>query len=724
MKINLKGYAENLLFALNIFILFFLVFESKITVPFWLQPVGRMHPIFLHFPIVLLLLAMVLEFFRFATKYHTQEFYQTFTSNLFLAGLLTSAVTVLMGLFLSKEEGYEGGILQWHKWLGVGILLFATLVYWSRQYRWYTGTIAKTGALVTTFTLIFVGHYGAILTHGDNFILEPITIAEVPNVPVEQAEMFEHVIQPLFEKKCVSCHNPDKLKGKLALIDSAAMQKGGKTGKLFVAGKPEVSLLMKRIYLPVADKKHMPPANKTQLTPEEVKLLHLWVKEDADFSKKVIDFPAGDSLRVLATNFLKPVEDAGIAYDFAAADEKTIQKLNTNYRVITPLATESPALAVNVYNKQAFNTNTLADLKEVNQQIVSLELNKLPVKDADLKNIGQFKNLRWLNLNFTDITGKGLAELSQLKHLESLSLAGTNLHYKDLQKQIANFKNLRTVTLWNTGLADAEIKQLQHTYKTINFISGFKDDGTTLIKLNPPQLKNSSPIFRETLPLQLFHPIKGVTIRYTLDGSVPDSITSPIFKNGTTLAGMTTLKAKAFKTGWLGSEVAVFNFYRSSFKPDSVRLAYPLNRVHQANGPKTFFDGELGTFNANSPAWANNWGGFYKHPMELISEFKQPVTISAIALNTLIESENNIFPPEVIEVWGATTLNKWQHLATLKPEQPTKVNKPVIKLVESKFKPHQVSYLKIIAKPLKGLPGWHKSKGSPALLLIDEVFLN
>ncbi|MGV3587197.1 MAG: c-type cytochrome domain-containing protein [Adhaeribacter sp.] len=723
MNSNLKGYAENLLFAFNIFILFLVVFESKITVPTWLQPVGRMHPLLLHFPIVLLLLAMVLEFFRFKTKYRTQEFYETFTANLFLAGLLFSAITILMGLFLSKEGGYEGAALQWHKWLGVGLLFFTSFIYWSRNARWYNDRTAKAGALVTTFSLIFVGHYGAILTHGENFILEPVTIAETPTVPLEEAVVFDHVIQPIFEKKCINCHNPDKVKGKLMLTNAESVQKGGKTGKLFEPGKPELSLLLKRIYLPLEDKKHMPPKGKTQLTAEESTILDLWVKANADFEKKVIDLAAQDSLRMLAANFLKPAEEPETIYSFAAANDKIIQKLNTNYRVVAPLAKESPALTVNIYNKQAYAANTLADLKEVKEQIVSLDLNKMPVKDADVKNISQFQNLHRLNLNFTDITSSGLAELATLPHLESLSLAGTKIQFKDLQKQLPAFKSLKTIVLWNTALTTPEITQLQKAHANINFISGFKADGTNLIKLNPPQVK-SSRVFRQTLPLVLHHPVKGVTIRYTTNGSEPDSTQSPIFKNGTVLANMTTMKVKAFKTGWLGSDVAELNFYKSTYKPDSVQLVYPLNRVHQANGAKTFFDGELGTFNANSPAWANNWGGFYKHPMELISEFKQPVTVSAIAMNILVESENNIFPPAVVEVWGGTTSDKLQLLTTFKPDQPQEVKKPIIKLIKGKFKPHQVSYLKIIAKPVAELPAWHRSKGRPALLLVDEIFLN
>jgi uncharacterized membrane protein len=722
MNSKLKAYAENTLFALNIFILFLLIFESKITIPNWLQPVGRMHPMLLHFPIVILLLAMALEFFRFTTQFQTQELYQDFTTGLWLVGILSSAVTILMGLFLGKEGGYEGATLQWHKWLGVGMLFFTSAIYWCRNAGWYSARTAQAGALVTVFSLIFVGHYGATLTHGENFVLEPIT-PQAPQVPLEQALVFDHVIQPILEKKCVSCHNPDKIKGKLILSDAESMLKGGKTGKLWVPGKPEMSLLLKRIHLPLDDKKHMPPKGKVQLTEEEARLLALWIRADASFTQKVVELPASDSLRLLAATMLKPADSQQESYDFAAADEQAIARLNNNYRVVAPLAVGSPALAVNFYSKKQFTSQALAELKEVKEQIVSLDLNKMPVQDADLKTISQFENLRRLNLNFTDISGQGLRELAALKHLESLSLSGTQVNYRNLQGPMAALKGLKTVTIWDTKVVPAEIKHLQQAYRHIEFISGFSGEGSEPIQLNPPQIKNS-PVFRQTMPLLLHHPIRGVVIRYTTDGSEPDSIHSPVFKPGTVLGTTTTVKARAYKDGWLGSQVAVFPFYRSAYKPDTLWLAHPLNRVHQASGARTFFDGELGAHNANSPAWANNWAGSFNHPMELISEFKQPVQLSAVALNTLIETENFIFPPEKVEVWGGPSKDQLKLIHTFTPAQPHKVAKPVIQLVESKFKPQQVTCVKIIAHPVKALPEWHPRKGSKALLLVDEMFLN
>src|ERR1700749_1835990 len=114
IKSKRQGFAENLLFALNVFIIFLLVAGSSVAVPVWLQPVGRMHPLILHFPIVVLIMAMMLEFFRFRERFRTEKLYHDFTTYLWLTGAIFAAITAIMGLFLAKEPGYEGsGTLQW-----------------------------------------------------------------------------------------------------------------------------------------------------------------------------------------------------------------------------------------------------------------------------------------------------------------------------------------------------------------------------------------------------------------------------------------------------------------------------------------------------------------------------------------------------------------------------------------------------------------------------------
>lgn len=255
MHLKLRVFAEQLLVASNIFILFLLLFESKLVIPAWLQTIGRMHPLILHFPIVILLLAMLLEFFRFKPEYASNAFYRNFLQGLLLIGALFAAVTVIMGLFLSREEGYAGDTLTYHKWTGAGIFFFASIIYWIRNAKWYKSVAARAGALLAVAALVLTGHYGAALTHGSNFIWEPISNQrEIAEVPLDQAVVYTNVIKPIFEQKCTSCHNPDKLKGELGLTDPRSIVKGGKSGKLIVPGNPQMSLLLQRVHLPMEEK--------------------------------------------------------------------------------------------------------------------------------------------------------------------------------------------------------------------------------------------------------------------------------------------------------------------------------------------------------------------------------------------------------------------------------------------------------------------------------------
>jgi len=720
MKITFKSIAEHLLFAANIFIIFLLVFADKIDIPYWLKPIGRMHPMILHFPIVLLFLAMLMEFFRFKSTYAKEQLYQNFTSGLLLSGTFLSAITVIMGLFLAQEDGYSGTLLQWHKWTGVSIVFVASVIYWCRKATWYKLKIARLGALITTLCLVAAGHYGASLTHGENFILEPVTFAgEFPKIPVEQAKIFDDVIMPIFSQKCLSCHNVEKAKGGLTMDNLAALLKGGKSGKLFVPGNPKISLLLERIHLPEENKKHMPPKGKNQLTDEEIALLTLWIKENAETRKKVIDLPLQDSLRILATSFLGSSDTAEETYDFEAADQQTIEKLNNNYRGVYTVAKGSPALDVNIYNQASYNANVLKDLAPVKRQIVSLDLNAMPVKDEELKTIAGFENLRTLNLNFTNVTGSGLQALQTLKFLNELSLSGTKLNPVYL-KSFGPMRSLKKLVVWNTPLSEANIKQLEKAYPGIEVIAGFKDDGKHPLMLNKPGFGTETTVFQSSLTLALEHPINGVQIRYTTDGTEPDSLKSNLYKQPLLLKENTTIKAKAYKAGWYGSETVSTNVYKSGYKADTIIFLQGPDDKYKLGGSKILADGQLGDFETNSGKWL----GFKNNNMEALLVFKKPVDVQSVGLNFMQLVPTYIFPPVEVEVWGGKEKNKLRLLGKVKPQEIKKNAKREFVKVEAKFKAQNVSYLKIVANNLKKLPDWHPGKGEPAWIFVDEVFLN
>ncbi|HEU5148700.1 MAG TPA: cytochrome C, partial [Chryseosolibacter sp.] len=90
---------DNVVLALSVFIIFILLFEHRLVIPDWLQTVGRLHPLILHLPIVLLLLAVALEFFTAGKNVDPQKkAYHQLTGVLLFAAVLTCGIAVIMGI--------------------------------------------------------------------------------------------------------------------------------------------------------------------------------------------------------------------------------------------------------------------------------------------------------------------------------------------------------------------------------------------------------------------------------------------------------------------------------------------------------------------------------------------------------------------------------------------------------------------------------------------------
>lgn len=93
---------------------------------------------------------------------------------------------------------------------------------------------------------------------------------------------FEKHIRPLFAQQCISCHGSQKQKGGLRLDQPELIARGGDTGKIFVAGKPENSLLYQAVCYQ-DDALKMPPRGK--LSAEQVEHIKQWIAKGASLPK-------------------------------------------------------------------------------------------------------------------------------------------------------------------------------------------------------------------------------------------------------------------------------------------------------------------------------------------------------------------------------------------------------------------------------------------------------
>ncbi len=706
--IQTRNIFFNICFALNCLLIFLSLFDSSLQLPEWLQVGGRLHPLILHFPIALIVVMIFVEWnLRLLNDRHVAD--------LFL--LLVSALCVLAalaGLFLAQEDGYEAVQLLWHKWGGVSLSIIIISWYSFRKVIRSSRFYLSIASIVVLIALVITGHRGADLTHGEGFVFEPLK-KDDDKLPIafEDAVVYTHMVRPILDEKCSGCHNSKKSKGELSLDTEAMLLKGGKTGKLWDTTHHDLGLMFQRIQLPMDSKKHMPPKNKPQLTDEEVFILKQWVRTGADFVRRVSDLPESDTLKNIAK--LKFSNDQNMAFDFDAADEKIIATLNNEYRRVVPVAQGSPALKVDFFSASKFDGQQLNDLLKIKDQIVYLNLNKMPVKDESMDIVSQFRNLRRLNLSFTDITGASLTKLAALKDLRHLSLSGTNVTVEHLEK-LRPAAGLNRMELWNTPATLNNSKRIASMFPNVKIETGFTGD-TLILQLNDPVIVNEQQVFQRQTNVQLKHYINGVEMRYTVDGTEPDSVNSPVYQRPVLIKDGVQFKAKAFKRGWIGSNVVARSFYRTGLKPDSIALKKPADPQYRSDGARTLIDLDLGDLNYRSGKWL----GYRNDPMEAVIYFNKPVDISEVTVNMLIDVPGYILPPSEIALYA--DVNKTP-LRTLNPPVPIKDTSGYLHSYKLSFDKRSLQRLTVVVKPLPRIPSWHRGKGEKGWIFIDEILLN
>ncbi|RMG66752.1 MAG: peptidylprolyl isomerase [Bacteroidetes bacterium] len=712
---TLKRINRNLVFALQVLLLFLLLFEGRWEAPLWMQAAGRMHPLLLHLPIGLLVLMGTLPLLR---REVSRESLDRFGGLVLHVAALTAVVTALAGLWLAQEEGYISELVTQHKWLGVAVSLgIYLLMLWQERKprRWglFYGAIVLNLGLLTA-----AGHLGASLTHGEDFVLAPLREAE-PEPVTTDATVFAAAIRPVLEAKCFSCHNERKTKGALLMSTKAGLLAGGEHGPLWVAGDPAESQLMQRVSLPLEAKEHMPPEGKPQLTEAEVSLLQAWIQAGADLDQRLADLAPDSELGLLVT--AQVGTRAPETYSFVPAEPSLIQELNTPFRTLRPVALGSPALQAEIFVRNYYERRFLTELEAVKTQLVSLNMTNLPVTDEDLAFIGQFPHLEKLILNGTEITGATLGELQACTALKSLAVSNTAVDAAGLSA-LAGLPGLRELFLWNTQVDSADLGSLAQRLPGVALQTGYMPDPTEQLRLSPPQLKNASSLLAEGERAILENKLPGVDIRYTLDGSEPDSLNSPRYEAPIPLAGPTLLRAQAFRPGWLSSEIADFALFPKGLSVDSVWLAHPPRDKYPGTGAPGLIDGQKGRI---ALTLGNFWMGFEEDPLIATLDLGPDAPpVGAVSLSYLEVIGSWVVWPDWVEVWGGNSPEEMRRLFRTVPAVPGESRPNQIRAITARLEEScACRYLKVVGMPERSLPGWHPGAGRKGHLFVDEILV-
>jgi uncharacterized membrane protein len=459
--------------------------------------IGRFHPVLVHLPIGILLLAC---FFQLLTVKSRFAFLQPAIPVMLFWGMLGAVFSCISGYMLSLSGDYDGPLVSRHQWLGIFVALASLILYLL-----YKLSIGETSARVFSFGLIILvtitGHMGGSLTHGSDYLTEGlnsddekgVVIKPIPNI--QEAALYADVVQPLLQAKCYNCHGANKQKGKLRLDQQEFILKGGKDGKIIEPGKADESEMIERMLLPLSDEDHMPPKEKKQLTPGEISLLHWWINTGADFNKKVKEFPQTEKIKpvLLALqsgssdghNKITDVPETPVA----KPDETIVKRLKEAGVIVIPVAKNSNYLSVSFVTAGPAADTLVKLLEPLKKQIVWLKLDNAAIGDAAMDEIAKLSTLTRLNLSNTNISDKGLTKLQSLQQLQSLNLGGTKVSAQGIMP-LNKLKSLKNLYLYHTGVIEKDWTILKKTFPATNIDSGkyvVKTLATDTTEVQPPK---------------------------------------------------------------------------------------------------------------------------------------------------------------------------------------------------------------------------------------------
>ena len=276
----------------------------------------------------------------------------------------------------------------------------------------------------------------ALLSTG--LILTGLTNGNAADAPT----VYGNVVAPIFHAKCVSCHGPDKKKGKMAMHTLELLLKGGDSGeKSIVANHSDQSEVYLRIALPEDDDDHMPPEGKDQLTKEEISIIKWWIDSGASGDSELVEGDVPGEIKELVLKIAKDNPDGVVMKEAAPKDtgpvvpaptkeqEAAIAKIQEDLNVVVlPISQDNPGLTFTAVNvAKEFDDAKLARFEPIAENLLQVNIARTQVTNAGLPTIAKMKNLTNLRLELTGVTDAGLEHIGSLENLVYLNLYNTKV---------------------------------------------------------------------------------------------------------------------------------------------------------------------------------------------------------------------------------------------------------------------------------------------------------
>jgi uncharacterized membrane protein len=464
--------------------------------------VGRFHALFVHLPLGILTLAVVLEIL---SRFRPFKSLESAIAPAWIAGAITALATVALGFMHATEESFEDiPAVEAHQWAGVTLAAAACLMAILRtRIALARGAALDRGygklwavPVATILVLMFLtGHLGGSLTHGDTYLMQyaPGPIRVMAGLPADagprpkpadlaSADIYLDVVQPALDRRCLNCHNNSKKSGRLSIATYETLMRGGSKGAVIIPGKPSASDLFRRVNLAPGRTDFMPKEGKTPLDKNEVAAIGWWISQGAPKSATVgslnLTAEASSAIQALVEGAGGVgEEEEGDEEDLAAlgpaeaplpqvaeADKDAVAKVVEEGFVVRKVAKGSNLVDVDYVSANPVTLDMINDLARFGPNILRLNLRHAGVTDAEVKTIASFSNLRRLRLEENAIADTAAADIADLTNLTYLNLTNTNVTDAGLE-QISTLPKLSRLYVWGTTITPEAVNKINAACK-------------------------------------------------------------------------------------------------------------------------------------------------------------------------------------------------------------------------------------------------------------------
>lgn len=430
--------------------------------------IGRLHPLLVHLPIGILLLAAAFELLSYFKPYRKLR---SSVRAMVLFGALASTLSVVTGLSLAADGAYDERLIRLHQTTGIITTVFAWIVFFARDSIMTLFRQKKKRKIVRIFMFIplvalvaLTGHFGGSLTHGEDYLWGAPAEAEVLQLKFQgdpdSAQVYLDIIAPILDSRCYSCHGPTKQKGELRLDRPSLIARGGKHGEVLNLAQPDSSELYRRLVLPIEDEHHMPPGEKPQLASAELALIRGWLEAGAPFEKRMAGLENSAAMkRYFAMLTLASQPPLLPAKEVAPAPEQAIAALKNHGVIVIPVGDSTHYVSASYVNAREVTDDQLSLLLPIRDQLLWLDLARTKIGDAGVKTISKLSALTRLNLQHTQISDAALKDISSMARLKSVNLVGTGISDAGLMALSAT-GSLERVYCFNTNVTASGVASL------------------------------------------------------------------------------------------------------------------------------------------------------------------------------------------------------------------------------------------------------------------------